>query len=294
MKPILRKINIAETSSFSIREDKLPFLYNHWHYHPEIELTLVLKSTGTRLVGDSMESFKSGDLVLLGANLPHMWRNDPHYFTKDKQHRAEAIAIHFNENFCGNSFFQVPEMKSIRQLLEDAKRGLKLRGYAKKIVTEKIKSIVKVTGAQRIIDLLDILRIIAESREYTFLSSVGFINTSDFRDSERIDKIFTYSFSNFHKLITIEDVAKVANVSPYYFCKYFKARTSKRYVEFLNEVRIGHACKLLIENKLSITQICFESGFNNLSNFNRHFKSLLKKTPREYIKEFNKTYVHEL
>jgi AraC-like DNA-binding protein len=290
MKPILRKVD-SGNNSFSIREDIYPFLYNHWHYHPEIELTYIRKSTGLRLVGDSMAPFEDGDLVLLGSNLPHMWRSDSIYFQNIPTLTIEAIAIHFREDFWGNAFMQLPELRQIKEMLDIAKRGLKILGETREKVIAAMEQNLHASGSTRIEFLLGILDTISRSGEYTLLSSPGFNKTYDLTTTDKINVIYTYTFNNFKKNISIKDAAEAANLSPNSFCRYFKTRTLKTYWQFLLEIRIGYACKLLIENKESISQICYECGFNNLSNFNRQFKALLKITPLQYAKTYT-SHVH--
>ncbi len=288
MKPILRKIDAGSDYSFSVREDILPHLYNHWHYHPEAELTMIRKGKGTRLVGDSMERFDDGDLILLGRDIPHLWRSDDMYFRKKPGLRMEAIAIHFTENCLGRHFLELPELKSIKELLIKARKGLKISGKTKQIVAEKMEHIVHVKQVQRIILLLEMLHIIASSKNYKPLASPGFTESYDVSNTERINLIYTYTFNNFKEKISIKKIAAAASISRHSFCRYFKKRTLKTYWQFLQEVRIGYACKLLIESDMSVAQVCYECGFNNLSNFNRYFKTLIKKTPLEFVKEYTK------
>ncbi|MES2807715.1 MAG: AraC family transcriptional regulator [Bacteroidota bacterium] len=290
MKPILRKVD-SGNNSFSIREDIYPFLYNHWHYHPEIELTYIRKGTGLRLVGDSMAPFEDGDLVLLGSNLPHMWRSDSIYFQNIPTLNIEAIAIHFREDFWGGAFMQLPELRLIKEMLDISKRGLKILGETRETVIDAMEKNLHATGSKRVEFLLNILDTISRSGDYELLSSPGFNKTYDLTTTDKINVIYTYTFNNFKKNISIKDAAAAANLSPNSFCRYFKTRTLKTYWQFLLEIRIGYACKLLIENKESISQICYECGFNNLSNFNRQFKALLKITPLQYAKTYT-SHVH--
>jgi AraC-like DNA-binding protein len=285
MKPILRKVD-SGNNSFSIREDIYPFLYNYWHYHPEIELTLIRKGTGVRLVGDSMAPFEDGDLILLGSNLPHMWRSDSIYFQNIPTLNIEAVAIHFREDFWGTAFMQLPELRPIKEMLDLAKRGIRIMGDTRDVVIAAMEKNIHVTGPKRIEFLLGILDMISRSTDYVLLASPGFNKTYDLTTTDKINLIYTYTFNNFKNNITIKDAAEAANLSPNSFCRYFKTRTLKTYWQFLLEIRIGHACRLLIENKGSVAQICSECGFNNLSNFNRQFKSLLKITPLQYAKSY--------
>ena len=287
MKPILRKVDSDAEHSFSVRENISPFLYNYWHYHPELELTYIRKSTGTRLAGDSIERFSDGDLILLGANLPHMWRNDDLYFDKDSDKHIEAIAVHFREDFWGKMFLDMPENRHIRQLTTFATRGFQILGRTNEIIVDKMEQMLHLKGARRVIHLLDMLDIIAQSSEVRYLASQGFVDQYKIDPNDKINEIYQFTLSNFKNGITIQEVAKHVHISPNYFCRYFKKRTSKTYIEFVTELRVGYACKLLLENNLNINQICYESGFNNVSNFNRKFKELIGHSPSEYYKEFS-------
>jgi len=284
MKPILRKIDTGYNSSFSIKEDIYPYLYNHWHYHPEVELAYIRKGKGLRLVGNSMEEFEDGNLILLGSALPHVWRSEDIYFKGIPGLHIEAIAIHFNEEFWGSEFLRLPELQSVRKLLQESKRGLRITGKTNRIIIRKMEDVLKATDAIRISLLLEMLQIIAVSKDYSFLSTAGYAKEYDVADMDRINLVYAYTFNNFQKHISIKKVAAAVNISPHSFCRYFKTRTMKSYWQFLLEVRLGYACKLLIENKKSIANICYDCGFNNLSNFNRHFKDFLKMTPKQYMK----------
>ncbi|HEY8957731.1 AraC family transcriptional regulator [Chitinophaga sp.] len=286
MKPILRKVDTGHNYSFSIREDIYPYLYNHWHYHPEIELTLIRKGSGMRLVGDSTERFEDGDLVLLGSELPHMWRSDAIYFQEQPGLQIEAIAIHFSDQFWGAGFLDLPEMKAVKELLAKARHGIRIHGATREQISREMEAILQAGKVQRITSLLNILDTIACSKDCTLLSSVGFVNSYNTINTDNINKIYHYTFNNFQQKITLKEVAAAANVSPNSFCRYFKSRTLKTYWQFLMEVRIGYACKLLIENNLPMSQVGYTCGFNNLSNFNRQFKLLTQKTPLQYQKVY--------
>ena len=287
MKPILRKVDSNAEHSFSVRENIYPFLYNYWHYHPEVELTYIRKSSGTRLAGDSIERFTDGDLILLGTNLPHMWRNDDIYFQQDSNHHIESIAIHFREDFWGKDFLELPEHRHIRQLLSLATRGFQIMGKTHKKIIDMMEEILHLKKARRVMHLVSMLDIIAQSKELRYLASQGFVDQYKIDPNDKINEIYQYTLSNFKNGITIQDVAKHVHISPNYFCRYFKKRTSKTYIEFVTELRVGYACKLLLENNLNINQICYESGFNNVSNFNRKFKEITGQAPSQYFKEYS-------
>jgi AraC-like DNA-binding protein/mannose-6-phosphate isomerase-like protein (cupin superfamily) len=286
MKPILRKVSVNGGQSFSVREDLLPYLYNHWHYHPEAELTLIRKGRGTRLVGDHMERFSDGDLVLLGPNLPHMWRNDADYFAADSGLHVEAVAIHFHEHFWGDAFLQLPEMEAVRLLLKQARRGIKISGAAREELSRLMEEMLQASGPAKITILINLLTAIAATTEKSLLSSLGFVQEYNLQRTDKINEIYHYTFNNFTNPITIATIAKAVHISPHSFCRYFKTRTSKTYFQFLAELRIGYACKLILENRMSIAQVCYACGFNNVANFNRKFKEVTGKTPLQYFKEY--------
>lgn len=264
-------------------------MYNYWHYHPEVELTLIRKGHGMRLVGDGMEPFEDGDLVLLGANLPHLWRSDAAYFQGAPDLHTEAVAIHFREDFWGRSFLDLPELQAVKGLLERSKRGLRIAGRSQQYIGEKMEAILQARNTKRITLLLEMLEFIAHCKEYTYLSSLGFSKSYDLQKTDSINAIYTYTLDHFQEKISLKEVAATANISPHSFCRYFKSRTHKTYWRFLLEVRIGYACKLLIENSMSISQVCYTCGFNNLSNFNRQFKTIVGLSPTLYLKEYLKS-----
>lgn len=286
MKPILRKVDTGHNYSFSVREDIFPYLYNHWHYHPEVELTLIRKGTGIRLVGDSVEQFEDNDLVLIGAGLPHYWRSDAIYFKNEPGIQVEAIAIHFREDCWGRDFLEMPEFMAVKKLLQEARRGVEITGKTKKLLIPSMESILKAKNARRVIVLLDMLQLLAASKEIKTLSSAGFSKSYDHSNTDRINEIYNYTFNNFQKELSIKEIAAAVNISPNSFCRYFKTRTLKTYWQFLLEVRIGYACKLLIDDKMSVARICYDCGFNNLSNFNRHFKHMIGMSPLQYSKTY--------
>lgn len=282
MQPLLLKIGQNEKQSFQIRKDIRPSFYSAWHYHDELEITLIIKSSGTRFVGDNIQQFSSGDLVLIGKNVPHVWKNNDSYFQEPTTKSAEAIVIHFRQNFAGNDFFAMPEMSRIKSMINEANRGICFRGRIRLLASEKIKALIEKSPFEQILGLLEILNILANTTEYSLLSTVGFTNSFNTNDGEQINKVYAYIIENFRSEITLEKAAQVANMTPTAFCRFFKSRTRKTFTQFLNEVRIGFASRLLMEGKIDVAQVCFESGFNNLSYFNRQFKLLKTETPSSF------------
>ncbi|MET6998224.1 AraC family transcriptional regulator [Chitinophaga defluvii] len=279
MQPLLIKVNVPQKASFSINRycyaDRFPGI---WHFHDEYELTLIEESTGSRMVGDHIERFKAGDLVFIGKNLPHTWRNDE----PNAQGKSEALVIHFLENFLGAPFFDLPEMHKIKNLLERSRRGIKIEGVVADQVATLMKRIETTTGVDRVLDLLLILKVLSEYENLDVLSSEGFTNSINYTDSDRLKRVYEYIMNNFQEDVSLSKAASVAHMSPTAFSRYFKGRTRKPYTQFVIEMKIGYACKLLINEKMSVAEVCYQSGFQNLSNFNQQFKSITNLTPKKY------------
>jgi len=286
MRPQLLKVSKEPQHSFSVRQDIVPYVNNRWHYHAEVELIHFKKGEGTQFIGDNIKRFKAGDVVLVGANLPHYWRFDDSYFEEGAPVAADVRVAHFCENFWGSQFLQLPENVHIKTVLDKAKRGLQITGKPRQKVAELLDALLHTSDTLRIILLMEALNIIANCKELTTLSSLGFKYDVAEDEKDRINAIYDYSIKNFKRTIQLEEIAGVANISPNSFCRYFKSRTRKTYSQFLIEIRVGHACKLLIENNLSIKQLCYESGFNNFTSFHKYFKLITSKSPLTYQREF--------
>lgn len=286
MKPQLLKVSTGPAQSFSVRRDLVPYMNNKWHYHPEVELIHFKKGLGTQFIGDSIKSFRSGDIVLVGAHLAHYWRFDDMYFKDPSKISADVRVAHFCENFWGDNFLNLPENKSIKILLEKGRRGLQVNGKVKLKVAELLEQMLTAEGTKRLMLLIEALSIIATCNQTVPLSSIGFKHDYEESENNRINAIYDYTLANFRRKIHLEEIAGVAVISPNSFCRYFKSKTRKTYSRFLTEIRVGHACKLLMENKLNIKQLCYESGFNNLASFHKYFKITTGKSPLNYQKEF--------
>jgi len=286
MRPQLLKVCKDPGHSFSIRQDQVPYVNTRWHLHPEVELIHFKRGQGTQFVGDSMKSFKPGDVVLVGCNLPHYWRFDDMYIDTDNVSPIDVRVAHFCENFWGDAFLHLPENVHLKGLLDKAKRGIQVQGEARRSVADLLEELLEAEGMRRIMLLLEALYIIAESKQLTTLSSIGFKHNFAEAEYDRVNTIYEYSLKHFKRPIQLEEIAAVANISPNSFCRYFKSRTRKTFSRFLIEIRVGHACKLLIENNLSIKQLCYESGFNNFTSFYKYFKVITGKSPLGYQREF--------
>lgn len=279
MKPHLLKIPKEAEHSFSVRYDIVSFFYNKWHYHPEMELVYIIEASGRQFIGDSIHHFKNNDLILLGSNLPHLWRCDEKFLVKNSKLKVEAIIVHFSPECFGPEFFKLPENKTLLRLFHRAQMGVRIKNQSRVIVSDLMRKLVTAKNSERIILLLQILQTIAHSRQTKTICSEGLSFQYSVSESERLNSIYQYILNNFTKQITLEEIAKIAHLSPNGFCRYFKSRIKKTFSKFLMEVRIGHSCKLLAESDKPVAEICYESGFNNFSNFNRHFKLIAGRTP---------------
>ena len=282
MKPLYRKITHSDLYSFSAFIERPPEFDTPWHNHPEYELILILGSRGTRFMGDSIADFKETELILIGPNLPHFWKEDSRNINKS----AEAFVLHFSADFLGMNFFNLPETKKIKQLLDKAQLGLKFQVDSESSLVKTIKSLHEKKDFDKMLALLQLLNNMATYKRFEQLSSPGFANFITEQKSNRINKIFEYSITNFKEAIKLDAVAGMINMSKPSFCRFFKKSTGKAYFDFIKELRIGYACKLLQESNMSVIQICFECGYESISNFNRQFKEIINETPFKYRQSF--------
>lgn len=286
MLPAYEKIKSDVNSSFYVNDLVLNHFQSPLHFHPEVEILYVKEGTGTRFVGDSVQSFATGDLVIVGSDTPHVWLNDKKYYEKDSTLKANAIYIQFRPDVFGNEFTKLPEMRQITALLNISKQGIKFPASRSENIIDMLESIINETGLSRLNTLLSILQAMAENEYFEYLNLPDNSYNSNHQDMLRITKVYEYVMANFHDDIRLEKVAGVASLTPQSFCRYFKQRANKNFSRFLNEVRIGHACKLLIERELSVSDIAYESGFNHFSSFNKQFKSIMKMTALQYQKKY--------
>jgi len=282
IKPKFEKVPLTN-SSFLIKEEVFTYFDVPWHIHPEFELTYIQSGQGQRHIGNSIEDLEYEELMLIGPNLPHNWYGSRKTESRSKEEISQ-IVIQFSIDFLGKDFFELPAFAKILQLLKRAPLGICFLGETRKVGGGKMRSILKMNGFEQTIELLNLLNQLSISQEYKSISCIGFGEILNEVDSSRMNKVYQYIMEHFKEPVSLNQIAAFSNMTPQAFCKYFKIRTKKTFSYFLNEVRISYACRLLMENNLSVLQICYESGFNNLSNFNRQFKGINKMTPVEYKK----------
>jgi len=281
IRPALEIIEPSFGSSFSLTQysDNNISSAHFWHYHPEIELVYVNGGSGKRQVGSHISYYTSGSLILIGSNLPHCG------FTDEKTGNKKETIVHMKSDFLGNDFFGLSEMKNINHLFDRAKAGLVFIGETKKRIGSKLELIENQMPFERLLSLLSILNELEEATEYKVLNAEGFLMDLQMQDNDKINTIFNYVKDNFQEQITLEEVADLVSMTVPSLCRYFKKITKKTFTKFVNEYRLVHASKLLAEKPISITEICFESGFNNFSYFNKTFQEFTGKSASQYRKE---------
>ncbi|WP_209405314.1 AraC family transcriptional regulator [Pseudozobellia sp. WGM2] len=287
-----KKISLSQKPAFEAIEPSFGHSYTYqkfdatknnkqsiWHYHPEIELVHVNGGSGKRQIGSHVSYYSNGDLILIGSNLPHCG------FTDKLTGNESETVIQMKQDFLGNDFFKIPEMKNIQNLFEIAKGGIAFSGKTKRKLGEKLLILEYQTDFQRLLSILNILNELAVSKNFKILNAEGFSMETEVKDNDRINIVFNHVKSNFKEEITLDEIASLVSMTVPSFCRYFKKITNKTFVQFVNEYRLVHASKLLAEQPMSITEVCMESGFNNFSHFNKQFKAFTGQNPSEYRNE---------
>ena len=272
-KPTYKKLSTDFGNSILIeqRMERLDSKTAFWHFHPELELHYVNKGYGKRHVGSHLSYFNNSQLLLLGSNLPHKG------FTDGITNNGKETIIQFKEGFLGDTFFSLPEMKEINKLFKRAKRGILFNPVVKKKVGPKIENLVNYQGFEKVIMFLNVLHELAISDDYRILNTEGFDFETEPQNAAKIDMIYKYVNNNFKNQIPLDDIANEVSMTVPAFCRYFKRVTGKTFTKLVNEYRVVHATKLLQESQMSITDVCYECGFNNFSHFNKLFKEVTGK-----------------
>jgi len=280
-KPNLESISPSYGSSLSINnfKESLQSIRASWHYHPEMEIVYVNGGNGKRHIGNHVSYYNDGDLIFIGANLPHFG------FTDRLTGNKSEVVIQAKENFLGDDFFDKPEMNQIKLLFERSKQGIVFHETVKNKLGPKIETLLEKDPFDRLLIFLEILQEMANSEDYTLLNVGQVVLESKPQDTERMDKIFRFVGDHYKESISLAVISDLVSMTEPAFSRYFKKKTKKTFTQFVNEYRLVEACKLLAEQHLSVTDVCFESGFNNFSHFNKQFKSFTGKSPSQYRNE---------
>lgn len=286
MKPLLFRVPTVDDRSFRIEQDSAPHFYGHLHFHPEIQLTLIQQGEGTLIVGDKIDRFEQYDILLLGANLPHVLLNDPGYYLPDSNRLATSVTVLFKPDHLETTMLGLPETKHLNFLLTEAQHGVRLRCRVKNALTSQLEDMPRQRPFEQLLSLLHLLDNLASNPDREVLSATAYTRPQRPDDQRRLEQVFSYILQQYARPISLEDVASVANLTPGAFCRFFRQHTRKTFSQLLNEVRIEHACRHLRESRENISQIAFSCGYTNLSNFNRQFKEVVGMPPNEYIRSY--------
>ncbi|TMM53413.1 AraC family transcriptional regulator [Maribacter algarum] len=266
-------------SSIVARRVHRPYVGGDWHFHKEFELIYFLKGHGMRIVGDHISNFQKGELVLVGEWLPHLWRNDEDV-TDDEV--VDFIVVKFPKILGGIDLFSLPELTHIKALLKESNQGILFSGKTQALVHDSLLKLSTASSSEKLISFLGILQTLSKSRDHKILSGPNFSIPKELAGENRLHKVINYISANYSQNISLEEISKIAAMTPPAFCRFFKTRTNKTFSLFLNEVRISKACQLLINGEAPIKQICYDVGFSSLTNFNRTFKNFKDTSPSSF------------
>jgi AraC-like DNA-binding protein len=279
MKAKLENISSDADSSFRILlTPKLNEIF-YWHFHPEIEIVYVEASSGYRHIGDHISKYEGSDLALIGSNIPHL------NFDYGVKTVVDTVVVQMKENFLGEQFFSLPEMAAIKMLFDKAKEGIAFNGKTKKLAGEKLKQLASLPHFQQLITLLEIFQLLAQSNEAELLKAKPIAGISVLKEQQRIQKIYHYIETNYQKQIDVNEVAAFCHLTTAAFCRYFKKATHYTFTEFINRFRINQAKKILMQQK-TVTEACYETGFESISYFNKTFKKITGENPSVFRRKY--------
>ncbi len=278
MKAKLESITSDSGSSFRILlTPNLNELF-YWHFHPEYEIVYVETESGFRHIGDHISKYEGSDIALIGPNIPHL------NFDYGVKGKVETVVIQMKENFLGKEFFSLPEIAAIQALFEKAKSGVAFYGETKKLAGEKLKQLTALPHFEQLITLLQVFNLLAYSNEIEMLKARPIAGASVVKEQQRLQKIYHFIEANYQNEIDVNDVAKLCNLTTAAFCRYFKKSTHYTFTDFFNQFRINQSKKILLQDK-TVTEACYESGFANISYFNKTFKKITGENPSAFKKK---------
>jgi AraC-like DNA-binding protein len=286
MKPVFGRVENPTRAFLLIHEKRVPSPRFLWHFHDVYELNLVVAGAGTRFVGDHIGHFEAGDVVLMGPNLPHTWCGDAGSTARRRDRLYQAVAVQFADGFLGESLPSDPEWHHVRAVLARAGRGISFGGATREAVRERMSDLAMRSGPAKLMAFLDILELLASAGEYQLLSSHDHVPVLPGAREKRIDGVCTYINAHYTEQVTHGDAAAIARMGTAGFSRFFKRTMGKTFTDYVTELRLAHACRLLIETDTAIAAIAYQSGFNNLSNFNRRFLQHKQINPRVYRRRY--------
>lgn len=290
MKVLPFTIPVPHDHSIMVQEEVLPHFYTYLHRHAEIQITWIQKGEGTLLAGNNMHVFREGEIYMIGANLPHLFKSDPAYFQPESDKEVRAITIFFNPSGRLSALFAMPEMKAVLAFVHQNPSGFKVPDTMYADMVKKITTIQHTAGAEQLYRFIELLNVITTIHNPQPLSSGSYAFSMTDPEGMRIASVYNYIMQNYASPLTLEDVAMQAHLTPTAFCRYFKKHTRHTLVNFINKVRINEACKMLVNGQAkSIATIAYSCGFNSITNFNYVFKSITGVSPRDYINGYANT-----
>lgn len=285
MEPICFRVPRQAEQTLKVEYWELPFFYRPYHFHKECQLSYILNSTGALYISNSCVSFKKGDMFLLGKNLPHVFKSENNSDVENQgDNPARAISVFFDLDQFEGLFNDMPEARNVLNLLRHSQYGIKTSVEDASLLDKWMRSIRDSSGFDQVLSMIKTLGLFAEQKTINYISPNS-LPIKDPLDGKRMDQIFDFIQGNFQRPIALEDVAAQINMTPSAFCRFFKKKTQKTFTNFLIETRIAKACKLLIQNDFTVSETCFESGYNSTSNFHRHFRRITGLSPNEYKKK---------
>lgn len=289
MQPLYFKVPRLKEETVRVECWDLDSFFEPVHFHEEFQITLILQGEGSLFVSESVVPFSKGEIYLLGKNLPHVFRNKELGFYSGQGKQVKAISIFFNQDGFKSVLREIPEAYAVQKLVDSSVYGIRVSHQKQEFVSQYIRTLPHKTPFGKFLGLLEILEMISKDNNLDFVSSLGLPVHSVQENIPKINLVFDYVRNNYNEKITLKQVAAMVNMSPTAFCRYFKYKSQKTFSRFLIEVRIANACKLLCQDDLNTSECCYNSGYNNLSNFHKHFKSVTGMTPLEFRNSLNRT-----
>lgn len=282
MKLLQTEITPGTNSYISLIERDEPYFKAPFHFHPELELVYIKEGYGKRIIGDTIEPFEAGDMVFIGSNLPHVWLNDELFYKGFNYLRAKAIVLYFNRNVFDPAFYDMHESGKINDFFKKAARGICIEGKTKELVARKLEKLLKKKDFNKTVGLFEILHLLSEAKQISFITSDGYTQLQKVSETDRLAEVYKYIQNHYNEDINLSIIAGIANLTPQSFCRLFKKRTNKHFIEYLTEVRISNACRFLLDADLNISEIAYNCGYKTVSNFSKVFKGITGITPKGY------------
>ncbi|MCB9057773.1 MAG: helix-turn-helix transcriptional regulator [Calditrichae bacterium] len=287
MKPFLEHINPHQNNAIIARKFIQPNVDIPWHFHPEYEIILINKSRGKVFVADAHTSFDQGDIFFIGSNVPHLFINDQEYYENVAGLYLDIVVVHFRKDLFDGGIANYTESQSLKNILSQSMSGLKILGDENPVLAELLIKMPESKGMVCYSGLINFLTALEKGNSYTLLAEKPFSEKLTLQRPGKLEKLDNFLVNHYHENITVSDASNLIGMNTSSFCRYFKKHTRMTFSDYLNQLRINYACRLLLNNTLSVSQICYEVGYNNISHFNRQFKRICKKTPQEYKKDFH-------